>query len=298
MLLTREEMTFDFRGAQLDPVRDRQMLGWMFNQFLYGEVTGIQCGHWMYNAPDLDAARFLAKQSLEEFQHIDNFLLCLAYLDEAPAAPNSIVRFLSTGMMPEAWSEHVAIEMAQGEGFVLMGFYALIDTIAHKGIVDVLTRAVKQEERHVDFGEQRTIALTRDDPALRRRLLGVSLVSIWSVVRLARYMERTLDKNHPVLRQLPRFLDAVVHTGELRLQRMGLLGGSLSSLSRAKKALLVAEAYAHKAVSSALRYPRRFAPFAAEPTRLTDRYLDDVTVHAALERARQRAAGNTSLASQ
>src|SRR5438093_771848 len=66
MLLTREEMTFDFGGAKLDPVRDKELLEWMFNQFLYGEVTGIQCGHWLYDAPDLEAARFLARQSLEE----------------------------------------------------------------------------------------------------------------------------------------------------------------------------------------------------------------------------------------
>ena len=41
MLLTREEMTFDFQGAKLDPTKDRELLEWMFNQFLYGEVTGI-----------------------------------------------------------------------------------------------------------------------------------------------------------------------------------------------------------------------------------------------------------------
>src|SRR2546427_8783239 len=38
MLLSREEMTFDWNGARLDPVRDRAVLGWMMNQFLYGEV--------------------------------------------------------------------------------------------------------------------------------------------------------------------------------------------------------------------------------------------------------------------
>ena len=41
MLLTRDEMTFDFGGAKLDPARDRELLEWMLNQFLYGEMTGI-----------------------------------------------------------------------------------------------------------------------------------------------------------------------------------------------------------------------------------------------------------------
>ncbi|MBP6848666.1 MAG: ferritin-like domain-containing protein, partial [Kofleriaceae bacterium] len=74
MLLTREEMSFDFGGAKLDPVRDKELIGWMLNQFLYGEMTGIQVGHWLYDAPDVNAAKFLARQSLEEMQHVDNFL--------------------------------------------------------------------------------------------------------------------------------------------------------------------------------------------------------------------------------
>ena len=67
MLLSRDEMTFDWGGARLHPERDRAVLGWVMNQFLYGEVTGIQCGHWLYDAPDLDAARFFARQAVEEF---------------------------------------------------------------------------------------------------------------------------------------------------------------------------------------------------------------------------------------
>ena len=65
MLLTREEMTFDFGGAKLDPSSDRETIEWMLSQFLYGEMTGIQVGHWLYEAPDLDAAKFLARQAVE-----------------------------------------------------------------------------------------------------------------------------------------------------------------------------------------------------------------------------------------
>ena len=100
MLLARDEMSFDFQRETFDLQKDGELLAWIFNQFLYGEVTGIQCGHWLYNAPDLDAARFLAKQALEEFQHIDNFLHCLAILNAEPATPHPLVQFLATGMMP------------------------------------------------------------------------------------------------------------------------------------------------------------------------------------------------------
>src|ERR1044071_1732470 len=156
MLLSRPEMTFDFGAARLDPVKDRDILGWMMNQFLYGEITGIQIGHWLYDAPDLASARFLARQAVEEFQHVDNFLRIMAMLGVEPERPSSLVTFLATGMMGGSWAEHVALEMAAGEGFVLMAFYAIIDSLAHEGIVEILRRAVRQEERHVEFGERQT----------------------------------------------------------------------------------------------------------------------------------------------
>src|ERR1043166_969215 len=145
MLLSREEMTFDFRGAKLDPARDRKILAWMMNQFLYGEITGIEIGHWLCDAPDLASARFLARQAVEEFQHVDNFLRIMAMLGVEPEKPNAVVTFLATGMMGGTWAEHVALEMAAGEGFVLMAFYGIIDSLDHKGITDILRRAVRQE---------------------------------------------------------------------------------------------------------------------------------------------------------
>ena len=132
MLISRQELTYDFNGAafDLEKAGDRALLAWIFNQFLYGEVTGIQCGHWLYRAPHLNAAAFLAKQAGEELSHVRKFLRILSLLGEKPDTAHSAVRFLSTGMMGGIWGEHVAIEMALGEGLVLGVFYALIDTIA------------------------------------------------------------------------------------------------------------------------------------------------------------------------
>src|SRR5262245_2648370 len=111
MLLSRAEMTFDFGGAKLDSSRDQKLLGWIMNQFLYGEVTGIQVGHWIYEAPDLESARFLSRQAMEEFQHVENFLRIMNLIGTEPAKPHPAVRFLSTGMMGASWAEHVALEM-------------------------------------------------------------------------------------------------------------------------------------------------------------------------------------------
>jgi len=277
MLLTREEMTFDFGGAKLDPTRDRELLEWMFNQFLYGEITGIQCGHWLYDAPDVEAARFLARQSLEEMQHVDNFLRIMTMLGLQPKPAHAAVRFLATGMMGSSWAEHVALEMAQGEGFVLECFYAVIDTLQHEPSVSILRRAVKQEERHVEFGEQQTKKVIEGRGWLRRRLLGLSLVSMWGVGKLARYMEKKLPKDHPALTQLPKFLEHINRNAEIRLRRIGVLDRPLAEVSGSKRAALVAEAYAGKALGglvSLVTLPFRLLPW-FKKKRLTDTYLRD-----------------------
>jgi bacterioferritin (cytochrome b1) len=281
VLLTREEMTFEFGGAKLDPTKDRELLEWMFNQFLYGEITGIQCGHWLYDAPDLEAAKFLARQSLEEMQHVDNFLRIMATLGYQPKQAHAAVRFLATGMMGGSWAEHVALEMAQGEGFVLQAFYAVIDTLDHKPSTDILRRAVKQEERHVEFGEQQTKKAIEGRAWLRRRLLGLALVSMWGVKRIARYMEKRLPKDHVVLKHLPAFLEHANHCAAIRLRRIGVLDRPIEELSGGKRALLVVEAYGGKALAglaSLVTLPLRLLPFWPKKKRLTDTYLRDALV--------------------
>jgi hypothetical protein len=278
MLLTREEMTYDFGGARLEAERDRKLLAWVMNQFLYGEVSGIQCGRWLYDAPDLEAARFFSRQAVEEFQHVDNFLKILELLGERPAPAHRLVRFLSTGMMPGSFEEHVCLEMALGEGFVLMALYAVIDTLDHEEIRAILSRAVKQEERHVEFGEERTCLAIRHRPALRRRLLGLSIVSMWVVRRLASFM-RTRLPPHEVLSQLPRFLESSLACAEQRLLRMGVLTRPLIELSALEKSLAVAEAYG----TSLVQTPLRLLP----KKRLTDTYLKDPAVLRDLRESRR-----------
>ncbi len=277
MLLSREEMTLDFAGARLHPERDREILQWIFNQFLYGEVTGIQVGQWLYDAPDLESARFLAKQAIEELQHIGNFLRIMQMLGLTPGKPHPVIRFLATGMMADSWAEHVSMEMATGEGFVLMAFYAMIDTLDHPEAVEILARAVRQEEGHVDFGEQQTMRLVARDPGLRRRLLGLSLVWMWGVRRLARFMQSRLPA-HDALRRLPDFLALCLQCNELRLQRMGVLDRPLAELGAAHEAALIAEAYARKSRDATLKLLR--VPELRGKKRLTETYLDDPAVRA------------------
>jgi hypothetical protein len=284
MLLSREEMAFDFHGAKLDPSADKGVIVWAVQQFLYGEITGIQVGHWIYNAPDLESARFLARQAVEEFQHVGNFLRILEILEAKPGKAAGPVRFLATGLMGGDWAEHVALEMALGEGLVLQAFYAMIETVAEDEVVAILRRGVKQEERHVEFGEQQTAKVIQGRPWLRRRLLGLALVSLWGVSQLESVMKRSLPMDHPALKQLPDLVRHTVQVAETRLMRIGLIDRPLSEVSAARKLGLVLEAYAGKLLGGLVRLilaiglsPLRLIGLFG-PRRLTDTYLDDPLV--------------------
>jgi hypothetical protein len=198
-----------------------------------------------------------------------------------PKPAHAAVRFLATGMMGSSWAEHVALEMAQGEGFVLQAFYAVIDTLDHKPSVDILKRAVKQEERHVEFGEEQTRKAIEGKPWLRRRLLGLSLVSMWGVAKLAGYIHKKLPPDHIVLKHLPAFLAHANTCAEIRLRRIGVLDRPLSEVSGAKRKLLIAEAYGGKFVGGigSLLGSLVAAPFRVfglfKRKRVTDTYLLD-----------------------
>ena len=275
MLLTREEMTFNFQGAKFHPEQDRDILEWMFNQFLYGEITGIQVGHWLYAAPDLEAAKFLAVQAVEELQHVDNFLKIMKSLACKPKPAHRVIRFLATGMMGGSWEEHVSLEMATSEGFVLMALYALIDTLEHPPSVEILRRATRQEERHVAFGEQQTLKAIANRPGLRRRLAGLHFVSLAGVRKLSQFMEKQLASDHPVLQSIPAFLRKINECAELRMRRMGLIDRPLDQISKTKKLLMVAEAYLAKFLRGTFSFVKGILPGWQKHKRLTTHYLQD-----------------------
>ncbi|MFN0062230.1 MAG: ferritin-like domain-containing protein [Myxococcaceae bacterium] len=265
MRVSREEMRFDFGGAKFRLPRDAPVLGWIFNQFLYGEVTGIQCGHWLYRAPTLEAARFFARQASEELSHVQQFVSLLSLVGARPEQPNRWVRFLATGAMGTDFAEHVATEMAVGEGLVLQVLYALTDTIEDERIVKTLEGIARQEERHVAFGEEQTAALVQRNPALAKRLLGLNLVSFWGIERIGRHVARHLDPTHEVLRLAPMFLAKMKETLSLRLERLGLTPKPIVELTATQRSWLVSTAVLSR--PAARLFGRRRL--------LTDTYLAD-----------------------
>lgn len=254
MKLTKQEMHFDFKGTQFDlsQPRERELLGWVFNQFLYGEVTGIQCGYWLYRAPSLAAAQFLAKQAGEELSHVRRILRVLSILGQRPTAPHRVIRFLTTGMMGGSWGEHVAIEMALGEGLVLQAFYALAATVGEPEAKKILETSVLDEERHVDFGERETEAWIAARPRSRKLLLTLALVQWIALSRVRRYVVRRLTREvgagHPVLSQFDAFYEHSLACMETRVQRIGLCDRRLRVLGTLEKLGLLTMLPLRKAV--------------------------------------------------
>lgn len=271
MLIPRSEVEYDFKGARFDLDRpsDRRILGWVFNQFLYGEVTGIQCGHWLYHAPHLGAATFLARQASEELSHVRKILRILSLLGEWPAPAHWSIRTLSTGMMGRSWGEHVAIEMALGEGLVLSVFYALARTVPQPEILRILESAISEEERHVEFGERETEAWLDLHPESRNFLLTSALIQLWVLKRLQAFVVRRVcsaaGKDHPVLCQLGEFYEHTLQVLEERVSRLELSDRPLRALSLAHKASLMA----------ALPWGRFRARFGYRTALLTSTYLKD-----------------------
>lgn len=278
MLLTREEQTFDFGDARFDIARDREVLSWIFSQFLYGEVTGVQVGDWLSRAPDFDAARFLARQANEEMAHVQLFLRILRSLDAQPQPPHPALKFLATDFAGGTFLEHTCLEMALGEGFVLMAIYALIDTLPDSEVRNLLVGLSRQEEAHVSFGEEQTVRGLRRDPAKARHLLGLAMVSFAGIRRLGSWMRRRYG-GHPVLSQMPGFLGAVIDAAELRLGRIGVVRRPVATISAGERGAMMAS-------SVARRYGRALNPFRRKPEPLTETYLRDPTLRARLARAR------------
>lgn len=267
MLLTRDEMAFDFRGAKFDRVKDRDLLAWIASQFLYGEVTGIQVGHWILNAPDVESAKFLARQCIEELQHVDVFMEFFKWLDARPVKVHPVVKLLSSES--DDWHEHCALEMAQGEGFVLMIFYAIIHCIDDERITKRLDAAARQEEGHVAFGEEQTMKALANNPRLRKRLLGLHLASLWVVKRFERWLSKRVDKDHEVMRIIPEYLGKIVEVTDIRLQRMGMTTKPLNEYGRFETFRLISGAVTRKMLRK-LAIWRRF-----KKRRLTDVYMKD-----------------------
>ena len=91
MLLSQDEMHFDFQGKKLRPTtdpRDREIISWAVQQFLYGEVTGIvgPFGRLTARTSALGYASMLAFAPLLLWLGVRSRVAMLAFLGAAAVA--------------------------------------------------------------------------------------------------------------------------------------------------------------------------------------------------------------------
>jgi hypothetical protein len=128
----------------------------------------------------------------------------------------------------------------------------------------------RQEEGHVNFGEQQTLKALERRPGLAPHLLGLTLVAMLGVKAIAKYTAKRYGE-HGVLRQMPAFLAHANRMTELRLQRLGVMDRPLESLGRGERATLMTKA-------TASRYGRALNPLRRKPLKLTKTYLGDPSI--------------------
>src|SRR5690606_38604539 len=152
------------------------------------------------------------RQATEELSHVKRIIRILEKIGEKPAPAHPAIKFLSTGMMGGSWGEHVALEMALGEGLVLTVFYALADTIPQPELKKILESAIQDEERHVEFGERETKLWLEKHPRDRDFLLAQAMVQLLVLRRLRGFVLKRLlptAEGHTVLSCFEEFYDHV-----------------------------------------------------------------------------------------
>jgi hypothetical protein len=201
-------------------------------------------------------------------------------MGETPEPAHWAVKFLSTGMMGSSWGEHVALEMALGEGLVLSAFYALVDTIEDPEIHRILETATTEEERHVEFGETETRAWLQAHPESRGELLAQAIVQVWVLKKLKGFITKKLLQGelaqHPVLIQFDSFFEKVIAAFELRIERLGLSWSPIESLGHWERVFLVVS----------LPFKKFLGKFRFKAPLLTSTYLSDPSLLAQQERFR------------
>jgi hypothetical protein len=228
---------FDFGETRLDlsKERDRELLQFVLSQALYGEATGVYCGKSLFAAGSMEAARFYLRQARQELNHLELFADIFRILELKPVPAHWVIRLLSAHN--NYYPLKVMMEHAFGEGMVLDIFRDVLLQVLDDNdprVPDIkkkLQVVCKEEEEHIAWGEKETRRLLGESPWLKTPFYGIlewqlllAPQAAWAIARLG--------GDHPVMKVLPGFIDAVQKKlwaqaqalGIAPLERPGILG--------------------------------------------------------------------------
>jgi rubrerythrin len=217
---------FDFGDARfnLEDPDDREILRFILSQALYGEATGVYCGKSLYAARSLEAAHFYVRQARQELAHLKLFADILRELDLEPTDGHWALKLLSSHN--NYYPLKVLMEHAIGEGMVLDVFKeVLLQTLPDDdpripSIKKKLRVICREEQEHVAWGEKETQLMLQQQPYLRPAFFGLVELQLAVMPALVSRFGRQFE-HHPVLSQLPAFLDYVRDRVRAQGRRLG-----------------------------------------------------------------------------
>lgn len=218
--------SYDFGGATFDlnAAFDREIVGFVLSQALFGEATGVYCGKSLYTARSLEAARFYTRQARQELGHLQLFADILRSLDLQPTPPHWVIRMLSSHN--NYYPLKVLMEHAVGEGMVLDIFKDLLmqtlpdDDPRVPPIKKKLRVVCREEAEHVAWGEKETLAMLAQKPWLKAPYFGLVELQLISIFSLVKHLQGR-NPTHPVMSQLEAFVDHIRARVRFQGQRLG-----------------------------------------------------------------------------
>ncbi|MGE0820727.1 MAG: ferritin-like domain-containing protein [Candidatus Binatia bacterium] len=219
MLLTREEMTL-YKGAPRFSVEnDRETIIRALSHLFYGEVGAVKIGYWVTKAPDLEGMMEIVKQTRDETRHAAIFRRLLKRYNAEPL--QAVLGDMDElhGVSSHTWEEMLFESMVVGEGLALVLLYLYHDAIADEPIRHGLRRVIRDEESHVEYGEQKIAAVLAERPEYRDRLLVMQdqLIQHYSSFITG---QTPADALEAMIAETPM---AIIQMHGIRLQRLGII---------------------------------------------------------------------------
>ena len=238
--LESKKIKVDYR---FDLSEDAIYLDWIFQQFVEGEMTGLIEGSALQKAPTLSDSNFLACQVQDEIKHAQIYFKQMNRLrKDYQYEPLKMPSLLKASVKPisgRLWQEHVFLDKAIGELYVLYVMIALKQALGDSRLAKALDNIAKDEIQHIHFGETQTQKYVEKNRFYKNYLLGLYLRNDFVMNFFNKLVKRFFEKkNRKDLSTMSSNFYEQSRT-HLRNRIDDLLGSNINSLSGGRRAYLV-----------------------------------------------------------
>ena len=228
---------------RFDLSEDAVYLDWIFQQFVEGEMTGLIEGSALQKAPTLSDSSFLACQVQDEIKHAKIYFKQINRLRKdyqyEPLKMPSLLKAPVKPISGRLWQEHVFLDKAIGELYVLYVMIALKQSLDDSRLAKALDNIAKDEIQHIHFGEIKTQKCVEKNKFYKNYLLGLYLRNDFVMNFFNKLIKRFFEKkNRKDLSTMSSnfYKQSRAH---LRNRIDELLGSNINSLSGGRRAYLL-----------------------------------------------------------